>query len=344
MKKKMLILGLLFLPLTPCSCKSRPAVPVRDTEEEKDTVALAVEDAVEEEAGTGVAPEESKQRCLGEFLHDEADRRKKERALEPVYVEAKRKGLLIDIIDLAAAGAVDRKIEGVVPETEALSKGIVSEQDLSFIKNVLGVRLTAYASCMSVAARDASWCKSLSAVWKDGGLDCYKVFATYVLIGQDALKGGKSCGDVLKGFKIFDEKDSLAYCEALVGQKPELCPWEELSMGNVNCQAAASRARLNICSKGKFDMPEREIYCCEQFGWRFSSAVDGSADPYIIPEAGAITGEEKGCLQSLTWGLLRDLGPVFGMEVGEIEKATNPETFGHYLCPLTIYWTDQEVP
>ena len=107
---------------------------------------------------------------------------------------------------------------------------------------------------------------------------------------------------------------------------------------------AASRARLNICSKGTFDTPERDLFCCELFGWRFSSAVSGTADPYVIPEAGAMAGDKKGCTRSLTWGLLGDLGPMFGFKPAEAGESAGKEKSGHYLCTLEIHWSTQEIP
>jgi hypothetical protein len=220
----------------------------------------------------------------------------------------------------------------------------VFEQDLSAIMSIVKSRLTAYGSCMSVASRDDAPCSSLRSAWEDGGLDCYMVYAIYKLMVRDVLIGGKSCEEALAGFKQFKKEDNLALCEALLQQKPELCPWEDLSRENVMCQVAASRARLDVCKKGAFEDPGRDVFCCELFGWRLSSVVSGTADPYVIPEAGALSGDKEGCMRSLTWGLIGDMASMFGYEPSEKEEAPVTDKTGNYLCILEIHWSTLEVP
>ena len=159
--------------------------------------------AVEEPIAAEAVQEESKQRCLGEFLGVEAKRRGKERELEPVYVEARHQGMLIDLIDLVTERAEEGKYDGTEEAIEELTGGVVSEQELSEIKNVVKNRLTAHGSCAAVAARDDSACKALTSEWKDGGLICYMVYGIYGLMAREVLIGEKTCEEALAGFNQF---------------------------------------------------------------------------------------------------------------------------------------------
>jgi hypothetical protein len=318
------------------SCTSPPARPSADafTAKEAD---LPLPDAGKPEAA-------SEQRCMANSLTVEAARRENERLLEPAFLTLKRHAAFSAMIDSVVVDAKARAFKLAEKNAVKIVEGRVNTQVMSMIKNVLKERLAAYASCAAVASKDAAWCTAAGEAWDDVGPACARNFGIYVLIAQKVIAGKKTCGEALSKVKALEGEETRAFCEALSQQKPELCPWESLSIGNVLCQSAAARGTTSICSKGKFDVPERDEACCEQFGWRFANVAGSGAEAYVIPEAGAISGDAEGCARALRWGMLEDLGPSFDLDVPQPKGSDPAGKFGHYLCPHTIYWSSLEPP
>ena len=320
------------------SCTSPPARPSAD--------AFAAKEADLQLPDAGKPETDPKQRCMANFLKVEAARREDERLLEPAFLKVKLHAALAALLDSVVMDAKARGFKTAEKNAIGIVEGRVNAQVASLIKNILKERLAAYASCMAVASRDATWCGAAGEAWDDVGPACARNFGIYVLIVQEVIPGKKSCGEALSKVKDLEGDEPRAFCEALSQQKPELCPWESLSVGNVLCQSAAARGTTTICSEGKFDVdfPARDEACCEQFGWRFANVVGLGAEAYIIPEVGAISGDAEGCARALRWGLMEDLGPEFDLGV-PLPKGTDPAgKFGHYLCPHTIYWSSLEPP
>ena len=292
------------------------------------------------------------ERCFGDFLIAEAKRRKKERSLDPFFAEARRISLMIGVIDFTAKAAEERKYDGVSQGLSHYFESLKSlrpdmaEDEIGLVENIVSRRLGAYAACMAAASRDSSYCADLEKAWKESAEDCYLNYEFNVLIAQHAVINKESCTDIAK--KHGPYKDAMQgqftpVCEAVVKEKPELCPGDETSAPGAYCRIAASRARSSICEKVDFDDTEIGYRCCETFGWRFSRVVVGKESSYIIPELGALSGDTKGCERALEWGLMEDLGVIFKADMPK-ELQKEPELWGEYLCPLIIYWSSLDPP
>jgi hypothetical protein len=338
-------MALTLLLVVSSSCKGRPAGPVTDAVGPQDAPGSPGDPLAVEEPADAQPAVSSDERCMSSFLHGEADRREAERKLVPVYLKAKRHSIFMDLIEACSADAAEGRFDLARTHALDMAKGTVGEQDMSLIDNVLKMRLTAFASCMSLASKSDSWCVGVGKAWSESSLECYKNYTIFVLIAGEVIAGKKSCADVMKKLKVYEDEVKMPFCEALSRSKPELCPGEELSFGNVMCQSAASRGTTNICKKGNFaDTFDRDYHCCELLGWRFANVVDGTADGYVIPELGALSGDAKGCGRALTWGLVGDLGPVFDLEVPAPPGGAAVNLYSHYICPLSITWSMEEPP
>lgn len=323
----------------------------KKAEDRKEVKPQITDDALAKVEITAPPEPGDEERCMGKFLKEEAARRAKEGMLEPLLIKARVHGILVDFIDSLVRTAGEKsfmkaeKLAADYRQRIEMAGGGASKDELKAIQNVVKVRLSAYASCMSVASRNTSWCRSVEKIWSDGAQDCYKSYAFYALIASEVIGKRKTCEEAFKKFPAFKQKEILAVCEALSNEKPGLCPWEDMSKGNIFCRSAATRGRTHICKKATFDEPELEYDCCEKFGWRFANVASGSASAYDIPETGALSGDEEGCARAMTWGLMEDLGLYFDLKIpDEIEKNKHDISYENYLCPLIIYWTHRKVP
>jgi hypothetical protein len=320
-------------------------------------VAKALTDAAAE-AGTAdmAAPETPppappEQKCLAENYKLEAARRWKEVQLEPLFIEAglhARLAALLGAVTEAAAGRKFDTLPGKVTkiwEEMKRFRTATSDSDLEMMKNIVKIRVGAYASCMAIASRDASWCARPETLSQDFGPTCNGGYVYLVIIGKEAIGKGKSCEEAAGNFHAYPRDEILAVCRAIKDQKPALCPEGETTPPGILCRAAATRATTHICENIASDRHERDVSCCELFSWRFANIVSGIADPYIIPEAGALSGDKKGCMRGLAWGLMEDLGPLFGFDAPK-DAASTPENnlFGDYLCPMIVQWSQREPP
>ncbi len=297
-------------------------------------------------------PKSPGERCFGDFLIAEAERRDKERSLEPFLAEARRVSLMIDMIDFTAKAAAERKYDGVSQGLEKYIESLkslkpdVPEDEIGLVENIVSRRLGAYAACMAAAARDSSYCADLEKSWKDRAEDCYLNYELTILIAEKAVRNKGSCKDIQEKYGVYEDAMKgkfLKICEAVVKEDPKLCPGEETSGPDAFCRIAASRARSSVCGEADFKGSDNSYNCCETFGWRFSKIVLGKESSTIIPDMGALSGDGKGCSRALEWGLMEDLGMIFKADMPE-KLQKKPESWGQYLCPLIIYWSSLEPP
>ncbi len=329
------------------SCRTRSAVVIFDSGISPDgSGESAPQGAATGKPDAALTAGESQEKCLGNFLHLEAHRRKVERALIPLYREAQRRATLMKVIDFSAAEATTSKFKLILDRLSEITSGILNQSEIELVTNIVRNRLSAFASCLSLATKSDKWCAELGRAWQEESLDCYINYGIYVLVAGEVISGKKSCREAMQRLEAFGDDDiKIPFCEALAGAKPELCPGEESSTLNVLCRSAATRGATHICRQGKFgDSYERNYRCCELFGWRFGSVVSGSADAYVIPERGALSGDTKGCHRALRWGLFADLVPVFGYEIPAPTDQSSPYEYTRYLCPQVIYWSLEEPP
>jgi len=326
-----------------------PATVVKGSADGSEGAARA--DAAAPEAQAPAPNEAPSQKCLAENYKLEAARRWKEVQLEPLFMEAglhSRMASLMNAVTETAAGKkfdiVDGQIAKIWQELKSFRPG-TSDSDLELMKNVARRRIIAYSACRAMASRDPSWCAGLEIYSKDSAASCYWNYATFAIIGDEAILKGKSCEEACGSFSGIALSELLSACNAVKEKKPGLCPWDETSTSGAFCRAAAQRAGGNDCQKIAGEDRVRDAACCEHYAWRFANVSSGHADPYVIPEGGALAGDEKGCMNALSWGLMDDLGALFGLEVPEKSAGEFGDSiYGDYLCPMVIYWSQREPP
>jgi hypothetical protein len=282
--------------------------------------------------------------CFADNMKLEADRRSVEVKLEPVMARLRQIQILMETIDEVAAAALAGKaftlkpvLENAWERLEPVRAGF-AQDELSHMSNIINSRAQAYLTCKAVAERNADICdlaKDATEGQKDG---CHATYAVYALIAERAVKKGEPCAEALKDPKVRLPEGTVKVCEAIVQQKPELCPWKEDAASQAYCRAAATRSPSAACAPGAWTPKPRDLACCGKFKWRFASVLNPASISYNIPEIGALSGETEGCLNALRWGLFEDLAPVFKVE----DLPDTGPTHGEYLCPLEIFWSANE--
>jgi len=305
-------------------------------------------DAAAGDAGAEAGEADSGKICFADNMKLEADRRSVEFKLEPIMARLRQIQVLMEIIDEVAGTALCKKTFTLKPildnaweRLESVPAGFAKDE-LAHLENIINSRAQAYLTCMAVAERNAGLCdlaKDTTAGQKDG---CHVTYAVYALIAERAVKKGEPCAEVMKDPGVRLPEGTAQACEAIVGQKPELCPWEEGSARQAYCRAAATRSAAAACAAGAWTPKPHDLACCGKFKWRFASVLNPASTSYNIPEVGALSGETEGCLNALRWGLFEDLAPVFKVENLPTPVIDPGPTYGEYLCPLEIFWSANE--
>ncbi len=286
---------------------------------------------------------------MAQNLHIEAKRRKMEADLEPLLRKTLLHSFLIDLIDdVSAAGQSKnfKNLSSIARNTWERSRPLWTgvEDDPAMLEHVIRSRAGAYASCMAVAATDTAYCEAASFISDDNRESCHMVYSLFALIAGEAIREGGSCGSVMKKCRILPYEEAVDFCNAIVENKSQLCPWPETSPPGIFCRAAIARGSSNICESMDLDEETSMISCCEQFEWRFASALGKGATPYVIPELGALAGDEEGCMRALKWGLFHDLAELFGVEDLPETAKDHSNKYSEYICPLIIHWSQRETP
>jgi hypothetical protein len=268
-------------------------------------------------------------------------------ALATTLSQWKLYGLLLDLVDdLSAAGPSGsfRKAADINMKALARLKEVrqgVGDDTLDMLNNVARRNLEAYASCMTVAKGDPSWCDTVEKAWKGSGRSCDVLYDIHVLIMGRAYVKNQPCGKVMAEARTMKGEEGVQLCEAVVRRDSDLCPWDESDPRGAYCAAAASKGNIKACDKVKIGWEEKKKRCCEIFAWRMSwmpSGLDGTA----VPEAGALKGNEAGCMNALRWGLFESLALAFGVPL-EGDHPAVEELNGEFLCPVLVYWTEREM-
>jgi len=342
-KSIFLIFTIALLPIVCCKRES-----IHSTKKVEDA---RIDTPTSEEQTTGDVINETQytgQKCMAENLKIEAQRRLEETQTEPLFLKAGLHSLSVSLLNSVSQAVSSKKFDdlpGIVQKIWNDMKKFrpsTSSDDMELLKNIVTQRASAYASCMSVATRDISWCESIEKLSKNHSNNCSVLYALFVVIAQEAILNGKICEEVSNNFNRIPSNILVETCNAIKEEKPDRCPWKETENAGLVCRAVASRGISNHCSKLN---DEKTIKCCELLAWRFMNIISGHAEPYIIPEAGALQKDDKGCMRSLHWGIMKDTAGLFELETDEEKvKESYKNMYGEYLCPMIVYWSGKEPP
>jgi hypothetical protein len=320
-----------------------PGGAAEDVQEQDGALDPADSEPPEQDPGAG----ETHGTYLQDIARIEAGRVEAGEALALALSRLKSHGILLDLVkDLSAvgpsrsfkkAGGINESALGRMKETR---KG-TGDDVLELLNNVARRNLEAYASCMAVAKGDPSWCDAAEKTWKGSGTDCGIVYDIYLLIMGKAYTQTRPCSKIMTEARTMKGEEGVRLCEALVGGDPDACPWDQADPRGAYCAAAAIKGNIRACDKVKIGWEEKKKRCCEIFAWRMSWLPSGSGE-IEIPEAGALKGNEAGCLNALRWGLFESLAPLFDVPL-EGDHPSFGELGGEFLCPVLVYWTERDM-
>lgn len=298
------------------------------------------------------AAEVPKQSCGADHQKEDSRSMLEAEKMRPVLAKVMTQAALPGILD-AIPDAARRK---AFPEL-----GGVMEQQIKIIERVdpglagvvrpvlakaVRVRVGAYATCMSLAEDDISWCTEQDASWEGERQACQVMHTVHRRIGLGVIRKGGDCAGVMEGSPEVYGIDAAGWvevCEAFRDMKPEGCP-PGLDTGvAAMCRAAAARSGHEHCKIEEGVHSALWEPCCSKFAYRLGAVGSGKADPGLIPEQGALSGDRDGCERALVWGLFVDLAGLFGIE-GVGESPLQASDTDDYLCRFQVYHSPQELP
>jgi len=307
----------------------------------------AVDPADVEPLSGGPDEEPKKGTYIQDIAKLEAGRAGAGEALAQALSKLALQGLLLELVeDLAAVGpsgsfkkaaGINKKMLARMKETR---KG-TGDDVLDLLNNVARRNLEAYGSCMAVAKGDPAWCDGLEKTWEGAGASCGAIYDLHVLVMGKAFIKNQPCSKAMAGARSLEGEVGVKFCEAVIRQDEDACPADDSEPLGAYCAAAARKGNIRACSKVKIGWGDKQKRCCEIFAWRMSWMPAGSSE-VEIPEAGALKGDEAGCMNALRWGLFESLAPVFEVPL-EGEHPAAGELYGEFLCPVLVYWTQREM-
>jgi len=308
---------------------------------------LSVDQGDAESFPEGSAEDKNHGTYIQEIAQLEAKRIKAGEALAMTRSRLKLHGLLLELVDdLAGIGPSGNFRKAAEVNKKALARIKETRQGtgddvLDVLNNIARRHMEAYASCMTVAKGDPSWCDVVEKTWDGAGASCDVIYDLYVLIMGKAFIENKPCSKVMAEARTLKGEEGVKFCEALVRGDPDACPWDEAEPRGAYCAAAALKGNIRACGKVKIGWEEKKKRCCEIFAWRMSWLPSGSGE-IEIPEAGALKGDQAGCMNALRWGLFESLASAFDVPL-EGDHPAAAELGGEFLCPVLIYWTEREM-
>jgi hypothetical protein len=334
----------------PLACALAVAGCKPGEEAEPDGAAEAPVERDDEPPAEVRAEAEREERCKGGDARREARERKRVASLSEPWLAARRHAVLVAHIDevrvVLREGDGD-DLERIVADTYARMQTIMPEANethLVLLEAVTGVRAHGYATCRSVTDDDIGWCEGLDEDLAGGPASCEVMYTLYRTIVAHAVREGMGCEEALEDVPEVAGVDAQAWrgiCEAVAAIDPATCPPPD-DMAGVMCHVALDRRGEDLCETYR---PEEERWsdCCARYRWRLSQVLNGSLDPRLSPETGALSGERSGCDRALAWGLFRDLAAMFGVE-GAPPPLTDEYGIQEYTCSYVLHWTVQPLP
>ncbi len=296
--------------------------------------------------------ETSKQSCGADHQREDSrsliEAEKMRPIMEKVMVHGALPGILDAISDVARRKAFT-ELDGLIKEQlagiERVNPGLAGVVR-PVLEKAVRVRVGAYATCMSLAEDDISWCTGQDASWQGERQACQVMHTVHRRIALGVIQKGGDCASVMEGSpEVYgiDGAKWVEVCEAFRDMKPDGCP-PGLDAGvAAMCRAAAARSGHEHCKVEEGVHSALWEPCCSKFAYRLAVVATGKADPGLIPEQGALDGDRDGCERALAWGLFQDLAWLFGIE-GVPGSPIETSDTDDYLCRFQIYNSPQELP
>ncbi|MBW2260959.1 MAG: hypothetical protein JRG91_03220 [Deltaproteobacteria bacterium] len=299
------------------------------------------------------APEEPPaQTCGADHQKDDARLRLEHEKMHPILTRVRFEGELAGFIEgirdaarRKAFGEMAGVIEGTLEEMERLSKG-ASDNLRPLLERSVKARAGAYATCMSLADDDISWCTALDDAWTGERAACQVMHTAHRRIAVGAVRGGADCASAMAGSPEtigLSEKDWVAMCQAVKDMKPETCPAGIEARVEAMCKAAAARSGREHCKLLEEEHSPVWEPCCVKFAYRLGGVIVGKAAPGLLPELAAIEGDRDGCERALAWGVFQDTAWIFGVE-GVPDSPLKDNDSDDYLCLFQVYHSVEKLP
>jgi hypothetical protein len=295
-------------------------------------------------------PPEQKKSCGQDHVKDFVRLKEQAVAMQPLMRRLKADRIYLDFIDgireaarRRAFGEIPGVIDAAVEELAHLDRG--GNVPLVFERSARA-RVGAYATCMSLADDDISWCTSLDEEWTGERTSCQVMHAVLTRIAVRAVREGGDCATVMAGSPEvigLKEKHWVAMCQAVKDRDPEKCPSGIDDKVASMCKATAERDGREHCKALAGERSGIWEPCCLGFVYRVAVVIEGKADPSMSPEMAALSGDREGCERALAWRLVQDTAQISGID-GAPQSPVDAQDSEDYVCRFQVYHSVEKLP
>jgi len=295
-------------------------------------------------------PPEQKKTCGQDHVKSFVRLKEEAVAMQPLLGRLMADSTYLDFVE-AVRDAARRRAFGEIPA--AIDTAVKDLAHLNRVGNVslvlersVQARVGGYATCMSLAEDDASWCTSLDEEWSGERAACQVMHTAFTRIAVKAVREGGDCATVMAGSPEvigLGEDQWIAMCQAVKDRDPEKCPQGVDPKADAMCKGTAERDGREYCKPPEGERSEIWEQCCIEFVYRMAVVIVGKAKPSMSPEMDALSGDREGCERALVWRLLQDTAQVSGIDGAPASPIDARET-EDYVCRFQVYHSVEKLP